>query len=156
MHGGERVRGQRSPRAGEPRRVDAVVVRGSSGVGLSRRLVVVRVVRGPDASRVVRVLLELYERGLGRRHGCDVPGVAAVLVVGRTVAASQQMVVMTVQRVPTGHGGRRRGVGAASTAARSEGAPEIRVIQRGRLFGLRGRQILSSSKLRTQGRFDGH
>lgn len=119
-----------------------MVVSGSSSVRLSWGLVVVRVVCRSDACRVVGMLLELYEGGLGGRHRGDVPRVASVLVVGST-ATTEQVVMVSFQRLPCGHGGRRWGVRAPSTTARPEGAPEIRVIQRGYLRGPQGRNVLS-------------
>lgn len=50
--------------------------------------------------------------------------------------------MVSFQRLPSGHGGRRRGVRAPRTSARPEGAPEIRVIQRGYLWGPQERNYL--------------
>lgn len=85
-------------------------------------------IRGPG---VVRMLLEFYEGGLGGGYRGDVPRRPGVLVVLRSRTGAQEMVMMAVQGLTRSHRGRGRGVGPSRTAARSEGAPEIRVIQRG-------------------------
>lgn len=114
-------------------------------------------VRVIDAAHVVRVLLELDERRLGRRHrsyaaaaasasaarvlATDGRVVAAARAVGATAAAtagawSARAQSCRVHGVATGH--RRRGARgplllllvSATTAAPSERAPDLPVIQR--------------------------
>lgn len=140
MHGRKRVSRQGGPRTGEARRVD-MVVRAGAGVGLTRWLVVVRVVRRANA-RVVGMLLKLYKGGLGRGYRGDVARGPGVLVVGRPVPGAQQVVVMALQSVPCCHRRRCRGVGSSCTPARSERAPEIRVIQRGWFAVTLGAEVL--------------
>lgn len=145
MHRRERISGKSCPRTREARRVDAVVVRARSGVGLSTGLVrieVVRVVSRPDARGVVRVLLQLDERRLGRGDGSDGPGGSGILVVRRTRSGAQEVMMVRLQGVPCRHRRGCRGVRPSGTAARSEGAPEIRVIQRGRFVRTRGVETL--------------
>lgn len=170
VHRGERVRGHGAPGAAEAagavvvvrlqRRRVAVVLRGAAVVlvdrGRGRRSKVwmgVRV-RVIDAAHVVRVLLELDERGLGRRHrsyaaaasasaarvlATDGRVVAAARAVGAaaaTGARSARAQSRRVHGVAAGH--RRRGARgplllllvSATTAAPSERAPDLPVIQR--------------------------
>jgi len=172
VHRRERVRGHGAPGAAEPagavvvvrlqRRRVAVVLRGAAVVlvdrGRGRRSKVwmgVRV-RVIDAAHVVRVLLELDERRLGRRHrsyaaaasasaarvlATDGRVVAAARAVGAAAASSAgawsaRAKSRRVHGVTTGH--RRRGARgplllllvSATTAAPSERAPDLPVIQR--------------------------
>jgi len=173
VHRRERVRGHGAPGAAEPagavvvvrlqRRRVAVVLRGAAVVlvdrGRGRRSKVwmgVRV-RVIDAAHVVRVLLELDERRLGRRHrsyaaaaasasaarvlATDGRVVAAARAVGATTASttgawSARAQSRRVHGVTAGH--RRRGARgplllllvSATTAAPSERAPDLPVIQR--------------------------
>lgn len=140
MHRRKGVSRQGGPRTGEARGVD-MVVRSGSGVGLTRWLVVMRMVRRADA-RVVGMLLKLYEGGLGRGYRGDVARGPGVLVVGWPVPRAQKVVVMALQSIPCCHRRRRRGVGSSCTPARSERAPEIRIIQRGWFAVTLGAEIL--------------
>ncbi|KAG8258672.1 hypothetical protein J6590_027764 [Homalodisca vitripennis] len=117
----------------------------AAGVGLPGpglvRVEVVRMIGRADPGGVVGMLLELDERGLGGRHR---GGAAGVLVVGRAAPGAQQVVVMTLQSVSCGHRRGCRGVGTPCTPARSEGAPEIRVIQRGQFVETRRDETLQA------------
>lgn len=127
--------------------VMVLVGRGRGGRGEMR--VAVRVV---DAAHVVRVLLELDERGLGRRYGRYAAHAAAAAgllaaAAGRSVPAGAVATAAGsgagtesrgVHRVTAGHR-RRRARGSLlllllllvrTTAAPSERAPDLSVIQR--------------------------
>lgn len=171
VHCRERVRGHGAPGAAEPagtvvvmglqRRCVAVVLRGAvvvlvdRGRGGRREVWMGVRVRVVNAAHVVRVLLELDERRLGRGHWRYAAAASAARVLatdGRVVAARAVGATGTaaatagtrsacaqsrcVHSVATGHR-RRRARGplllllvSASTAAPSERAPDLPVIQR--------------------------